>query len=188
MSNSLQDQLMGAGLIDKKKAKALSKEKRQKAKQAPKGHKQVDEVKEAVKQNQAAKAERAKQLNIERQLIVEAKAISAQIKQLIDDHKISRSGGQVAYSFTHDKKIKKFYVTDELQGQLARGQIAVVVKQSEAKDEKSNQYELVPQAVAEKIAQRDDSLIVLQNTRSVATEVDEEDPYADFQVPDDLMW
>ena len=181
MSKSLQDQLMGAGLVDKKKAKAIGKAKRQKAKQTPKGHQSEDEIKLAAKQKLADKAERDRALNLERQKEVEAKEILAQIKQLINSNKIARGQGEIAYSFTHDKKIKKLYVTDKLQGQLARGQIAIVA-QGEA-------FELVPQVVAEKIAQRDAGLVVLLNERSASKdEVDEEDPYADFQIPDDLMW
>ncbi|MEL7287591.1 MAG: DUF2058 family protein, partial [Pseudomonadota bacterium] len=44
-----------------------------------------------------------------------------------------------------------------------------------------------PRPVANKIAQRDESVIIEQKE----TESDipaEDDPYADFVVPDDLMW
>ncbi len=181
MSKSLQDQLMGAGLVDKKKAKAIGKAKRQKAKQTPKGHQDEDEIKLAAKQKLADKAERDRAMNLERQKEVEVKEILAQIKQLISSNQINRGRGEVAYSFTHENKIKKLYVTDKLQGQLARGQIAIVA-QGEA-------FELVPQLVAEKVAQRDPSLVVLLNERSAPQSgEDEEDPYADFQIPDDLMW
>ena len=35
--------------------------------------------------------------------------------------------------------------------------------------------------------QRDAQVIVLLN-RNESVEVDEDDPYADYQIPDDLMW
>ncbi|MDQ9338253.1 DUF2058 family protein, partial [Escherichia coli] len=41
-------------------------------------------------------------------------------------------------------------------------------------------------SVADKIAQRDASSIVLHSALS-AEEQDEDDPYADFKVPDDLI-
>ena len=69
MVKSLQEQLMGAGLVDQKKAKAIGKEKRKKAKQTPKGHQQEDEVKLAAKQKLAEKAERDRAMNQERQNI-----------------------------------------------------------------------------------------------------------------------
>ncbi|MBB8395098.1 DUF2058 family protein, partial [Escherichia coli] len=48
-------------------------------------------------------------------------------------------------------------------------------------------YAIIPASVADKIAQRDASSIVLHSALS-AEEQDEDDPYADFKVPDDLMW
>ncbi|WP_210450506.1 DUF2058 family protein, partial [Pantoea ananatis] len=41
--------------------------------------------------------------------------------------------------------------------------------------------------VADKIAQRDAESIVLNSALS-QEEQDEDDPYADFKIPDDLMW
>ena len=49
------------------------------------------------------------------------------------------------------------------------------------------EYAIIPAVVAEKIAQRDASSIVLHSALS-QDEQDEDDPYADFKVPDDLMW
>jgi uncharacterized protein YaiL (DUF2058 family) len=47
-------------------------------------------------------------------------------------------------------------------------------------------YELIPTLVAEKIRMRDAGTQILSNQ---STEIpDEDDPYADFKVPDDLMW
>jgi uncharacterized protein YaiL (DUF2058 family) len=47
-------------------------------------------------------------------------------------------------------------------------------------------YELVPRVIADKIAERDASLVVRVN--KTTTEVEGDDPYAAFQIPDDLMW
>jgi uncharacterized protein YaiL (DUF2058 family) len=86
------------------------------------------------------------------------------------------------YQFTDQGKIKKIYVTDVLLNQLVKGQSAIV--------RFSDAYELVPTVVAEKIALRDADSIVVLNTRMATTtqEVAEEDPYANYQIPDDLMW
>ena len=43
----------------------------------------------------------------------------------------------------------------------------------------------MPTTVAEKIRQRDEAAVVLLNDRNVQ---DEDDPYADYPIPDDLMW
>ncbi|HBP97063.1 MAG TPA: DUF2058 domain-containing protein, partial [Pantoea agglomerans] len=50
-----------------------------------------------------------------------------------------------------------------------------------------SQYAIIPASVADKIAQRDASAIVLNSALSEEAQ-DEDDPYADFKVPDDLMW
>lgn len=175
---SLQEQLLQAGMVDQKKAKQLNKEKRKAAKQ-PKGQVKVDETKEAAARALQQKAERDRELNRQRQAEADKKAIRAQIVQLITLNRIDRKRGEVSYQFTDGKKIKKLYVTDELQAQLSRGQIAIA-KQGEG-------YELVPAAIAEKIAQRDASFVVLHHQKS-ADVVDDDDPYADYQIPDDLMW
>jgi len=49
------------------------------------------------------------------------------------------------------------------------------------------EYAIIPASVADKIAQRDADSIVLNSALSQEAQ-DEDDPYADFKVPDDLMW
>jgi hypothetical protein len=47
-------------------------------------------------------------------------------------------------------------------------------------------YELVPKVIGEKIAERDpDSVIQVKQS---SAEVDSDDPYADFKIPDDFTW
>jgi len=176
MSNSLKAQLLKSGLADAKRAKKVHQQQLEAGKHAK------DETKEAVQKAMAEKAERDRLLNLQRKEEQEKKAIIAQIKQLIETNKIDRKGGEVAYQFTDDKKIKKLYVTELLLNQLAKGQIAVV--------RFADAYELVPARVAEKIAMRDAALVVVLNQAQVNNneQIPEEDPYADYQIPDDLMW
>jgi hypothetical protein len=52
-------------------------------------------------------------------------------------------------------------------------------------------YELVPQSIAEKIRQRNEKRIVIFNQDQRLDDRDkleENNPYADYQIPDDLMW
>jgi uncharacterized protein YaiL (DUF2058 family) len=54
-------------------------------------------------------------------------------------------------------------------------------------------YELLPRAAAEKVRERDASLIVLDHGQAAGSEpaatTSEDDAYyAQFQVPDDLIW
>ncbi len=176
---SLKDQLLKAGLVDEKKAKQIEKQKRKQAKQTPKGQLQTNEAREHAKKVQAERAAKDKEINRQRQQAAQQKAIAAQIRQLIDTNRIDRKDGDIAYQFTHGKKIKKLYVTQLLQTQLTNGVIAIVLN--------GDKYELVPVQVAEKIKQRDESVVLVQNVAG-HTEIDENDPYADYQIPDDLMW
>lgn len=179
MAKSLQEQLLGAGLVDKKRAQKIKTEKRKKAKQQPKGHKQEDEAKVLAKKALEEKAARDRALNQQQKQQAEQKAIVAQIKQLIEVNKLDRSNGELAYQFTEGSKVKQLMVTKEQKEQIAKGQIAIT--------KFSDSYELVPSKVAEKIAERNEDYVVVKFDKS-KTEIDEDDPYAEYQIPDDLMW
>lgn len=186
---SLKDQLLKAGLIDQSKAQKAEQEQRKQAhqktakaqKKAKKtGEVIVDEAKLLAEKARQEQAERSRELNRQQREQAEQKAIQAQIRQLIEMNRIDRKGGELAYQFADGNKIKKTYLTAKLQDQLVYGTIALV-KLGEG-------YELVPKQVAEKIAQRDAACILVQNASSSQQAVEEDDPYADYQIPDDLMW
>lgn len=179
MAISLKDQLMKAGLADIKRGRQAEHAKRQEAKRND-GESSAALV-QKVRAEQVEKDREANRLLMQQQ---EQKAVVAQIRQLIEAHRLARSGGELAYQFTDERKIKKMLVNESQQYQLINGQIAIV-----RLDER---YELVPTVVAEKIRQRDAGLIVLLNERVRVkpgqSEAVEEDPYADYPIPDDLMW
>jgi hypothetical protein len=52
---------------------------------------------------------------------------------------------------------------------------------------REHRFEILPAVVAEKIAQRDTDAVVHLNQK-VEMEENENDPYADFKIPDDLTW
>lgn len=180
MSGSLHDQLLKAGLVDQKKAKKIQKDKKKQAKQQRKTKVEVvDQTKQQVKQAREEKKQRDKQLNEQQKVNAEAKAIEAQIKQLIELNRLPREGAELDYNFTDNKKIKKILVTAPMLEQLSNGRLAIVSL--------DKRYEVVPFAVAEKIQQRDSSRVIVCND-NVQSDSDEDDPYADYQIPDDLMW
>ena len=176
---SLQDQLLKAGLVDNKQANKIKKNKLKQTKQKQKNKIEArDEAKLAAQRAQTEKAERDRQLNRQRKAEAERKAIAAQVRQLIEMNRQSRDGGDIDYSFTDGTLIKRIAVTGTQLKQLSNGSLCIV--------KLDEQYELIPTLVAEKIQQRDGHTQILSNP---ATETpDEDDPYADFQVPDDLMW
>ena len=94
---SLQDQLLKAGLTSQKKVKQVNQEKtRQKKQERKTGVEVVDEVRQAVLENQRKSAERARELNAQRDALARQKAIQAQIVQMVqqsrqDKGKIGRA-------------------------------------------------------------------------------------------------
>ena len=47
-------------------------------------------------------------------------------------------------------------------------------------------FELLPAEAAEKVAARDAAIVI--RPQQSEEKPDEDDPYADYQIPDDLMW
>ena len=176
---SLQDQLLKAGLVDNKQANQIKKSKLKQTKQKQKNKiETTDEAKLAAQQAQAEQVERDRQLNQQRKAEAERKAIAAQVRQLVEMNRQSRDDADIDYSFTDGTLIKRIAVTGTQLKQLANGRLCII--------RLDEQYELIPTLVAEKIQQRDEHTQILSNP---ATETpDEDDPYTDFQVPDDLMW
>ncbi len=178
MANSLSDQLLKAGLVDKKRHQKVQKQAQKQKKKVLHGNAaKNDEATRLALQAAAEKRERDRQLNLQQKQLAEEKAISAQIRQLIESNQ-RLDEGDVAYNFSDDNLIKTLYITERLQQQLSHGYLKIV------KFEGS--YALVPAAVAEKIALRDESYIIRQDVTK--PDMKEDDPYADYQVPDDLMW
>lgn len=179
---SLQDQLLKAGLASKSSAKQARTEKRKKNKQANK-QKQVvvDEATLAAQQAAEEKKARDRALNQQRNLENEKRAIVAQIRQLITVNIQSKGKGDTLLNFTDNNVVKRMYVSDEVHKLVTQGRLAVV-KLDEG-------YELVPMPVADKIAQRDEATVVYRaDVREQPTASEEDDWYADYEIPDDLTW
>ena len=111
MANSLQEQLLKAGLTNEKKAK--------KAKKSSKKTRDLKrEVKAAAEDKRQQQVERDKALNAEIKQKADQKAIAAQIAQLISNHKLTDHMGELAYNFTDGTAVKKLNVNDKTQQQL----------------------------------------------------------------------
>ena len=182
MGNSFQDQFLKAGLVNEKQVKKSKKSKYIKTKQAGKKkvEKVVDENKLHVQQKLKEQAKKDRELNLRRQEEANLKAVSAQIKQLIEVHHQADMMGDTAYNFTDGTLIKKIYVSDIAVKQIANGRLAIVKWEE--------QYKVVPKVVAEKISERDEKYIIHLETASKPVDDDSNDLYADYQIPDDLMW
>lgn len=182
MAISLQEQLLKAGLVKEKQLKKSNSDKRKQVrKQQHSKAGVVDETKEAAKRALAEKAQRDREIAQQRNSEAEAKAITAQIRQIITMNRQAKNTGEIAYNFVDNKKIKALYVDQKTLDHLSLGLLAIA--------KLDDSYEIVPQAAALKIQQRDPASIIVCNEQVQSSDGStDDDPYADFKVPDDLMW
>ncbi len=183
MTNSLMDQLKKAGLVDKKiEQQAKKKQQKKERMQRNSNIREKDQGKQLAKEAQKLKKDRDRQLNGQRRQKSERAAITAQIKQLIEVNRLNDEG-DIAYNFTHGNVVKRIYVTEKVQRLLGSGRVAIVTL--------ADSYAVVPRPVAEKIAQRDENRVIVRgpsHTTETDPDISDDDPYADFQIPKDLMW
>lgn len=180
MRNLLQDQLLKAGLVKKQQVdaavRAQTRQRDGKAPAAPPGEK-IDAQKLA-----ADKAERDRALAAERNAQARAKELEAQVRQLIEHHQVKASG-DIPYRFVDGDKIRTVLVDEKLRAQLAKGTLVI------ARD--GDSYAVLPRATGEAVASRG-GVIALDHGRpeppSPAAGSADDDYYARFKVPDDLIW
>ena len=173
---TLQEQMLKAGLVSSKKMAKVQRT-------AKKSRVQAREAREAVEENKKAQAERDRLLSEQQKQATLAKEYKAQVKQLIEMNRIAIARGNIDFNFTDGSLIKKIAVDKQTQAQLINGRLAIARLAADGKSD----YAIIPAVVAEKIAQRDADSIVLHSALS-EEEQNEDDPYADFKIPDDLMW
>lgn len=179
MSNPFQEQLLKAGLVSEQQVKKANREKYQKQKLQRHKKTTVDKTNSKAQQAAELKAQRDRELNQKKDEQARKKAISIEINQLIQQNRIKRDKGcEIAYNFEHHGKIKRIYINQDMKKLISQGKLGIARIEGN--------YELVPFAVAEKIKQRNEKRIVLYEKDLQSA--DKNDVYADYQIPDDLMW
>ena len=183
MGKSLQDQLLSAGLASGQQVKKVKSDKRKQEKLQRKNNLKVEnENIKAAQQTQVEKLSRDRLLNQKLQQQAENKAIVAQIRDLIQANSQSQSQSQDslgdAYHFSDAGKVKSIYISATQRQHLVQGKLAIV--------KLNKHYHLIATKFAKKISDRDASYVIQINDEM--QNISTEDPYADFQIPDDLMW
>jgi uncharacterized protein YaiL (DUF2058 family) len=177
---SLQEQLLKAGLVDKKKVKLANQEKSKQHKiELRTGDKKQNESREAALEVQRKQAERARELNAQRDAAAAQKAVEAQIAQMVKTNRQPKGNGDIAYNFTIGTKIERIHVSEKVRDHLVAGRLAIVGH--------GGGFELVPRVIADKIAERAPEIVV-RVAKAAPQAVEEDDPYADFKIPDDFTW
>jgi len=186
MSNPFQDQLLKAGVVTKKQVQKAQQDKQRKNKQQhqlSKKERLRDDAKiktqQAAQQKAEAKATRDRELNKRKEEQARQKANSIEINQLIEANCLARDENcEIVYNFEHNKKVRRIYVDAEMKQQVIKGVLGIARIEG--------RYELVPKSIAEKIQQRNAKRVVLfSNEQEI---VSDDDPYAEHQIPDDLVW
>ncbi len=210
MAGSLRDQLIKSGLATADRARKVDRQARAEkhaqrqataepntgdspqARQKGKGAKGASadpsspaNVRARAQQLAAERAERDRALARVGNEKAAAKALRAEIKQIVtqNDQRTKPAEDDVPYNFLHGRKIKRIYVTREHQAQLSNGSLVIV--------NNDGRYHLVTNPVADKIRARDPKWIVTahdNNPQAPAAADPDAEHYAKFAVPDDLDW
>lgn len=180
MRNPLQEQLLKAGLVKKSKVAQVAHEQTKarhgKAPAAPSAEQlQVERLR-------AERVERDRALAAERNALVRINEQRAQARQIIQTQQVAREG-EIEYRFSDGGAIRSLLVNETLRTQLANGSL-VIARLGEG-------FALLPRAASQKVYERDASMIVLDHGRThpaMQDATDEDEHYARFKVPDDLIW
>ncbi|WPL19148.1 hypothetical protein Thiowin_04254 [Thiorhodovibrio winogradskyi] len=176
MGNSLQDQLLQAGLVSSQQAKQTHSKKRKQRRQG--SDTESAERREALARAEAEKAARDRELNRQREEEAALKAAQSALRELIHRHRVARVDGDLAYNFADGSALKRLHVNAAQHAAIVGGQLTIV--------RQDTFYELIPAEIAARVAERDPRRILVWN--QCGEQSAEEDDYAEYQVPDDLMW
>jgi uncharacterized protein len=181
MSLSLRDQLLAAGLVSEKKAKQVALEQSQqhykqgKNKSLPKPQPNL-----AAQKALAEKAARDKELNRKKEEKAQRRARAVAINQLVEQNRIPRVEDENAefYNFVESGKIHRIAVAGDTRERIVRGDLLITKFRGF--------YALVPKEAAEKVRAIEPTAVL--DYKAETQTADENDPYKDFVVPDDLKW
>lgn len=179
MSMSLRDQLIQAGLVSEKQARAATEHKRapQVSRKKPPP---VSDQQRRLQQAQADKTARDQALNRKQLEKAERRARRAEVRQLVEQHRVAPIESEDWFNFVDGSKIKRIAVTPAIRASIQGGDLAIV--------RSDNRYDLVPAAAAERIRERDPSALVKADSAVLAATPATDAEYHEFVVPDDLMW
>ena len=192
MAGSLRDQLVKAGLATSAQAKKAERQQRSEGQVQRRTDKKsgastsataTTKAKQRGQKLKAEKVTRDRALASERNKKFEARALRAEIKQIIltnDQRGKTTTDADVPYNFVHGKKIKKIYVPEAQKNQLISGALVIV--------NNDGLYHFVSKAVAEQIASRDPKRIIVAHDGKDEEPSEDDEYYAKFAVPDDLDW
>lgn len=166
MAESLRDQLIKAGLAPKStRAQTKSKNKKRGSGQAK------------INANKAKQAAENARLEAER-AAAEKKALKIKIKEVIEKNHIPDHKGDVVYNYIAGKRVRKVYVKEEIKTLLSSGDLAIT--------RLNGGTYIIPETIGREIIEINPSwaVVFVGDTQ----ELDEDNEYSEYKVPDDVSW
>ena len=190
MRGSLQDQLLKSGIATeeqlkkpKPKIKPVSKSRKSHSKSNAKTNNkpsQASRVQQNAQQNKQPKQKTAEEAP------TLGKALRTEIKQLLKTNKLNDKTGEIPYNYVIAGQVKRFYINEKQQIELKAGKMVIV-------NWNTISYLITTEAEVElrKLHPTIEVASVISETESAKTQdkkKDENDPYSDYEIPDDLSW
>ncbi len=202
MSDSLQQQLIRAGLVSQERAEELAKPKPKKPprkrpttakggksgsdKTKPKmgpARRQRPPAKPSSPSPAAKKAAKAAEIDAAAEAeLAQKRELKAKIKKLIDDNSITEFTGELTFNYVVGERVRQVFVSQEYLDKISAGDLAIT--------RLNRQTHLVTPDVAQQLIDLNPQwLVVVNDPNQEQPQVSgEEDPYADYKVPDDMHW
>ncbi len=156
MGLSLQEQLLKAGVVDKKQVKKAEHEKKiQNKKKKKGGAPTTDSSKARLQQQLAEQAKQHQKLNAEQNQQRQRKADQAAAKQLIKSSQIPLEEGDEVYRYVAAGKIKQICVNQDIADKLSTGKLGLAMGDKDVV--------LIPAETVLKVIKRDENSILLYN-------------------------
>lgn len=173
MSDSLREQMLKAGFKEtnsnKKKTPGRSKQKNSKTAHAKQSGLNRTSTPSSLERANIAK----------REAVAERKRIKAEIKAIIEAEKLEKTSGELVHSYLVGKRIKQLYVSEAIHKQLVAGELVIT--------RLNGSTYLVPAETGVRVQALNPDWVVIGPAAEHGTDNDD-DEYADYQVPDDLKW
>lgn len=188
-ANALQAQLLKAGLVKKSQVSQVANQqaKARVDKHDPKAAAiaaEAERIRIEAEKARLEKIERDRQIAAERNAERRAGELRAQARQIIADKKVVAKG-EAEYRFNDGEAIRTLLLSEAARKQVIDASL-VIAREGET-------YVLLPRPAAAQVRDRAPELIVLDNAGRDYVEpstgnAEDDAYYAQFQVPDDLMW
>lgn len=192
LANSMQEQLLALGLATEKQAKKVRHEKRgrrkkARARPAPAPVEPAGPVDGRSARRLEADRKRTQEIARDARLARTAGKRDAReqarrrLRELIGGYRQNAEGADLPLHFPRGKRIKKIHVTEEQRRRLLGGELAVIGFEGG--------HFIVAAKVVDELRALDAELFVHHVEPGDAAPAGEADPdYAEYQVPDDLVW